>query len=1254
MSPSHQRRSRRREQSPEPSPEVIAARRARVPTITFPEDLPVSARRDEIAAALADHQVVVVAGETGSGKTTQLPKICLAAGRGVTGTIGHTQPRRLAATSVAERIAEETGTELGDAVGYCVRFSDRVSETTLVKVMTDGILLREIAGDPLLRRYDTLIIDEAHERSLNIDFILGYLGRLLPRRPDLKVIITSATIEPERFARHFATADDTVPIIEVSGRTYPVEIRYRPPEQGVETAAQIDAAVTELWTGATGDVLVFLPTERDIRDTAKALAHRASSGTEIVPLYARLSIAEQRRVFTPSNGRRIVLATNVAETSLTVPGIRYVVDTGTARISRYSPRTKVTRLPIEPISQASARQRAGRCGRVAAGICIRLYDEDDFEARPQYTDPEILRANLAGVILSMVSLRLGDIADFGFVSPPSPRAIADGVAELGELGAITVRPDRPPKLTAVGRDLARLPIDPRPARMLVAARDLGVVADVLVVAAALSIPDVRLRPADKREAADEMHRRFDAPGSDFLALLNLWDHLEESRAELSGNQFRRRCEREYLHWTRIREWRDLHRQLQRTVADLGWATKRSGERDPDAVHQAILAGLLSNIAVRKTDSKEYLGARNTTLMIFPSSSLARKPPSFLMAAELIETSRTYASTVARIDPAWAERLAGDLCKRSYSEPHWSSKRGATMAYERVTLFGVTLVASRRVTYTAIDPQLCREMFLRHALVDGDWHTEHAFFAHNRALLDDAVEVENRARRRDLVISADQLFQFYDARIPDTVTSARHFDSWWKTASRQDPGLLDLKAQDVVAATDVSDADYPGTWAQGELRLSLRYKFAPGDPEDGVTVEIPHQLLPHVRAAGFDWSVPGMREDLVTALIRTLPKQLRKLASPAPQSAQAALARLRPRSEPLVSGLARELSTMTGATITPADFDTARVEDHLKMNFAVVDDRGETVAASRVLADLQRTGPAAAVATAAAPERVRASTWTADTFGELADSVTAQIAGQRVTRHPGLAVVDRATVASEMFATAAARDAALHPAALVLLDAALPPLSRKITTGLSAAQKLALSQSPYPSLDALLADCTRCAIREAVDASQSAALRSPADFAALRDRVAPRAAERAPEHFFTVLDILARLPELHRAIDAHAGSLAADDVAEQLGQLVFDGFVGTTAAEHLAQIPRYLDGAIARLDALTGNPGRDRDATATVDRVLERWNQRVEQLPEQRREAFNEFAHWMVEELRVGLFAQRLRTAYPVSEKRVRKAFDEFG
>ncbi|WP_137811483.1 ATP-dependent RNA helicase HrpA, partial [Gordonia sp. GAMMA] len=982
-------------------------RRATVPFLRFPDELPVSAARDEIAEAIRNHQVVVVAGETGSGKTTQLPKICLELGRGIRGSIGHTQPRRIAASSVAKRIADETDTELGDAVGYSVRFTDRSGADTLVRVMTDGILLREIATDPMLRRYDTLIIDEAHERSLNIDFILGYLRRLLPRRPDLKVIITSATIEPARFARHFSTPKTSVPVIEVSGRTYPVEIRYRPlslqerPDDGddagggehadLDQIQGIDAAVDELWAGGRGDILVFLPTERDIRETAEALRRRTGGskgpGAEIVPLYARLSIAEQQKVFSPSDGRRIVLATNVAETSVTVPGIRYVIDTGTARISRYSTRTKVNRLPIEPVSQASARQRAGRCGRVAPGVCIRLYSENDFDSRPAFTDPEILRTNLAAVILQMTSLKLGEIAEFPFVQPPDDRAIRDGMGVLTELGAITVpREGGPPRLTPIGRSMSRIPVDPRVARMLIAGHELGCLDHLLVIAAAMSLPDPRERPAEHREAADAQHRRFVVPQSDFLSYVELWRYLGEQRKELSGSRFRRMCEREYLHFLRIREWQDLHRQLTEIVKDLDWSVAPT-ELDADAVHRSILSGLLSNIAARNTEGREFTGARNTTLMIFPASPLAKKPPAFIMAAEVLETSRLFAHTVAGIDPLWAEKLAGDLVKRTHSEPHWSAKRGAAMAYERVTLYGVPLVARRRVDYGPIDPVVSRELFIRHALVEGDWRTQHAFFDRNRTLLEAASDVENRTRTRGLVITEDQLFEFYDQRLPAEVTSARHFDTWWKKARRVEPDLLDLRPEDVTGGTDVAPTDYPGAWQQGDTRLELRYRFEPGAPDDGVTVVIPQALLPHVRPAGFDWSVPGMRAELATALVKSLPKQLRKSMSPAQRFAELALGRLTPRKEPLATGLARELSAITGMRVTAADFDTDRVPPHLRMHFAVADDSGRIVSRADSLPELQQTGTPAAPKTVS---RTLYRTWTADGIGSLAEQTTVDV------------------------------------------------------------------------------------------------------------------------------------------------------------------------------------------------------------------------------------------------------------------------
>lgn len=1250
----------------------LQRRRATVPTITYPPDLPVSAAREEIAAAIAAHQVVVVAGETGSGKTTQLPKICLELGRGVKGAIGHTQPRRIAASSVARRIADETATEIGDAIGFSVRFTDRSGADTLVKVMTDGILLREITTDPLLRAYDTLIIDEAHERSLNIDFILGYLKRLLPRRPDLKVIITSATIEPERFARHFAVGgphdavpDDDVPILEVSGRAYPVDIRYRPlggddPEsdhRDLDQIQGIDAAIGELWTHERGDILVFLPTERDIRDTADALKHRVSAGAEIVPLYARLSIADQQKVFSPSSGRRIVLATNVAETSLTVPGIRYVIDTGTARISRYSTRTKVNRLPVEPVSQASARQRAGRCGRVAPGICIRLYAEDDFDARPGFTDPEILRTNLAAVILQMASLRLGDVAAFPFVQPPDERAIRDGMAVLTELGAIreSARDDHEPRLTPVGRDMARIPVDPRLARMLIAAHELGCLDHVLVIAAALSVPDVRERPADHREAADAAHRRFAVPGSEFLGFLQLWDHLEEQRKELSNNQFRRSCERGFLHFLRIREWRELHRQLSRIVAELDWATTPT-TRDVDAIHRSILSGLLGNIAARNGESREYTGARNTTLAIFPGSSLAKKPPQFIMAAEILETSRLFAHTVAGIDPLWAEELAGGLVRRNYSEPHWSSKRGAAMAYERVTLYGVTLVAQRRVSFGAIDPVTSREMFLRHALVEGDWRTNHAFFEHNRDLLEAAADVEHRARRRDVVISEQQLFDFYDERVGAEVVSARHFDTWWKKTRRTQPDLLDLRAEDVAADVTVADSDFPGAWQQGETRFELRYRFEPGDPDDGVTVVIPRPLLEHVRTAGFDWLVPGLRSDLATELVKTLPKAVRKSMAPAQRFADLALSRLTPRSEPLISGLARELSTITTMTVAPGDFDPTRLPAHLTMNFAVVDRSGAVLGTGKSLADLKKRFSDAADDE---PRRPVFTSWTADGIGTLAPTVTTTVAGQTLTRFPTLDVVfdaDRRVIGVSVVEVASAAEGAprMCNAVVALLDRALPPLSKKITSGLDPAGRLALSQSPYARVEDLVADCTRRAIRDAVAERDLATIRSPQQFEDLRESIRPVVGGAAPEYFTLATATLRELPTVRREIERLTGHLAADDVADQLDQLVFDGFVAATPRRHLAQLPRYLQAAALRLGDLPGAADRDRNGVDTVDRVVAHWNRRLNQLPDTRREAFNEFAHWTVEELRVGLFAQRLRTAYPISEKRALRALDGFG
>ncbi|HEX7715750.1 MAG TPA: ATP-dependent RNA helicase HrpA, partial [Marmoricola sp.] len=834
--------------------------------IQFPAELPVSARREDIAEAIRDHQVVIVAGETGSGKTTQLPKICLALGRGEPGSegggmIGHTQPRRIAARSVAERIAEELGTELGDVVGFQVRFTDKTSKQSRVKVMTDGILLAELQHDKELKRYDTIIIDEAHERSLNIDFLLGYLKRLLPRRPDLKVIITSATIDPEKFARHFADRNgEPAPIIEVSGRTYPVDIRYRPlvqvpdsDEEGEvlvrDQTEAIAAAVDELRAAGTGDILVFLPGEREIRDTADALKKKADGprGFDIVPLYSRLSAAEQHRVFEPHTRQRVVLSTNVAETSLTVPGITAVIDTGVARISRYSVRTKVQRLPIEPISQASANQRSGRCGRVEAGIAIRLYSEEDYLARPEFTEPEILRTTLASVILQMTALGLGDIGRFPFVEPPDARNVRSGVLLLEELGALKSGDRQRPRLTGLGRKLARLPIDPQLGRMLLSADRLGCLREVLVVAAALSIQDPRERPVEQQARADQLHARFRDQRSDFMAWLNLWRHLREHQSSLGSSAFRRMCRDEHLNYLRVREWQDFERQLRQVCREVGLTVPKGGVPDgvdDDRVHQALLTGLLSHIGLRDPDRRDYLGARGSRFSIFPGSGLFRSQPQFVMAAELVETSRLWGRQCAAIDPLWAEHAGEHLVKRTYAEPHWSQKRAAVMARERVTLYGVPLVVDRLVNYGKQDPQTARELFIRHALVHGEWHSRHRFLATNRRLLEDAEELEHRARRRDLVVDEHTLFDFYDRVVPADVVSGAHFDAWWKQARRTDPDLLTFDPAMLLheQAAEVTPDDFPDTWQEESLDLPLHYRFAPGEADDGLRVDVPLATL----------------------------------------------------------------------------------------------------------------------------------------------------------------------------------------------------------------------------------------------------------------------------------------------------------------------------------------------------------------------------------------------------------------------------
>ncbi|MGH3868499.1 MAG: ATP-dependent RNA helicase HrpA [Pseudonocardiaceae bacterium] len=1212
----------------------IARRAALVPRIHYPRVLPISQHTGEIAAAIRDHQVVVVAGETGSGKTTQLPKICLELGRGIRGTIGHTQPRRLAARTVAERIAEELAVPIGGVVGWKVRFTDHVSEDTLVKLMTDGILLAEIQSDPVLEQYDTLIIDEAHERSLNIDFILGYLKRLLPRRPDLRVIITSATIDPGRFSRHFNAA----PVIEVSGRTYPVEIRYRPygldrTDDRDQTQAICDA-VAELRGESPGDILVFLSGEREIRDTRDALGALELPDTEILALYARLSAAEQHRVFQPHRARRIVLATNVAETSLTVPGIRYVIDPGTARISRYSRRLKVQRLPIEPISQASATQRAGRCGRTTDGICIRLYSAEDHQSRPEFTDPEILRTHLASVILQMAALNLGEVAEFGFIDPPDRRQISDGVALLRELGALEPSAGG---LTPVGRTLAKLPLDPRLARMVVAAHDNGCLSDVLVIAAALSIQDPRDRPADAEAAADAQHARFTNKDSDFLTVLTLWRYLDERQRALSSTQFRKLCKAEFLHYLRVREWQDLHGQLRRITRDLGM-TANAAPADPQQVHLSLLTGLLSHIGLFDPETRDYLGARGARFAVFPGSALFRKQPRWVMVAELVETSRLWGRIAARIEPQWVEPLAGHLVKRSYSEPHWERKRGAVVAYEKVTLYGIPIVTARKVDYGKIDPELSRELFLRHALVEGDWETRHAFFHANRALLADVEELEQRARRRDIGVDDETLFDFYDQRIPPEIVSGAHFDSWWRTARKTQPDLLDF----TPTMLSVSEADYPDAWQHGALALALSYQFEPGAEADGVTVHVPLPVLNQIDPAPFSWQVPGLREELVVALLKSLPKPLRRQLVPVPERVKALLARMTPYREPLLDVLEREL----GVPVRRADWRLDQVPDHLRITFRVYD--GEvTLASGKDLPALaQQVQPQLRATLSAAGGGLQRRGLRGWDVGTLPRTYQHKQAGHLVTGYPAL-VDEGDTVAVALLPTEAEQRRAMGAGTRRLLVLAVPGLIKSMQRGLEARGRLVLARNPDGSVDALLADCLDCA----ADALITAYGGPPHDedgFTQLRDRAHAELADAAR----AVLTHVQRILTVTHAVEARLTELTAPvfapavaDVRAQLTSLVGPGFITATSAQRLPDLARYLQAIARRLDKLPRDPDRDRDWMHRIEAVTQAYRQLPHSSERNR-------IRWMIEELRVSYFAQELRTPYPVSDQRIYQAMNE--
>ncbi|MET4539785.1 ATP-dependent helicase HrpA [Arthrobacter bambusae] len=1308
--------------------------------ISYPAELPVSERREDLMAAIAANQVTIIAGETGSGKTTQIPKMCLELGLGDKGLIGHTQPRRLAARTVAERIASELDVEIGQEVGFQVRFTGEVSASTKIKLMTDGILLAEIQRDKLLRKYSTIIIDEAHERSLNIDFILGYIKRILPQRPDLKIIITSATIDPQRFAKHFGSEEDPAPIIEVSGRTYPVEIRYRPlsqPAGGDEDTSDdeleedrdpLDAvcdAVDELAKEAPGDILIFFSGEREIRDAAEAIngriqSNRRLAGTEVLPLFARLSLQEQHRVFNPGGKRRIILATNVAETSLTVPGIKYVIDTGTARISRYSHRTKVQRLPIERVSQASANQRSGRCGRVSEGIAIRLYSEEDFESRPLFTDPEILRTNLAAVILQMTAMGVArspkDVENFPFVEPPDSRAINDGVTLLRELGALST-----PKsgdaaasgrsgsgLTAVGQKLAQLPVDPRLGRMIVEAGKRGCVREVMILAAALTIQDPRERPTDKQQLASEKHARFRDEISDFTGFLNLWNYIQEKQRELSSTQFRKLCRNEFINYLRVREWQDLFTQLRQLAKPLGIALDNKREADPvgnyEGIHISLLSGLLSHIGLLDERKREYAGARGSRFAIFPGSALFKKSPAFVMAAELVETSRLWARVAAKFDPLWAEQVAPDLVKRSYSEPHWSSRQGAVMAHEKVTLYGVPIIPNRRVNYGRVDPELSRELFIRHALVEGEWKTHHKFFHRNRVLLQEIEELETRMRRRDILVDDQTLFEFYDARVGKDVVSERHFDKWWKDTRQADPTLLDFD-QSLLMSEDadaLDDSAYPKTWLHKGFELPLSYEFhpvAPGsapNPSDGVTAEVPVLFLNQLDDAPFRWQIPGQRVELVTALIKSLPKQVRKNFVPAPDVARQATAALEtdfdPATDELEPSLELVLRRLRGHVIPPGSWNWDAVPPHLRVSFKVVDSKGKVLDEGKDLAELQEklapatrraiaeslgatpatTAPAKAgkgsgaagpangqgAASKASPtgnpdgvvaERSGITEWD---FGTVERQVTRTVKGHAVTGFP--AVVDEGkSVALRVFQTKAEQEAAMRGGVIRLLALRIPPPDRYVLEHLSNMEKLTFSQNPHGSVSALIADCALAAIDKLTPQELPWDRKS---FDALYEVVRAELIDTVFTVTAVVERVLASTRRIQKALKSNASLpliSALNDMKSQLEQLVFPGFVARTGYAQLSQLPRYLQAIEKRLEKLPGNVQRDGLNMAIVQALEDDYDDAVSALLPGRR-AGTELTRvrWMIEELRVSLFAVELGTAYSVSEKRIRTVLNQ--
>ncbi|QXG39803.1 ATP-dependent RNA helicase HrpA [Pseudomonas viridiflava] len=1241
----------------------VTSRRESVPTVRYDDNLPIAAKRDEIKDALLKHQVLIIAGETGSGKTTQLPKICLEIGRGQHGLIGHTQPRRIAARSVASRVADELATPLGALVGYQVRFEDQSDSNTLIKLMTDGILLAETQHDRFLERYDTIIVDEAHERSLNIDFLLGYLKTLLPRRPDLKVIITSATIDLQRFSEHFNDA----PIIEVSGRTFPVDTWYRPltseqDEEGnsVEDDLTVDQAILATLEEladferserkSPGDVLVFLPGEREIRDAAEMLRKAQLRHTEILPLYARLSPAEQQRIFQSHSGRRVVLATNVAETSLTVPGIRYVIDTGTARISRYSYRAKVQRLPIEAVSQASANQRKGRCGRVEPGLCVRLYSEEDFNARPEFTDPEILRTNLAAVILQMLHLRLGEITDFPFIEPPDGKAISDGFNLLQELSAV----NRENQLTPLGRQLARLPVDPRMGRMLLEAAKQGSLQEVLIVASAMSVQDVRERPPERQQAADQAHAQWKDADSDFAGLVNLWRGFEEQRQALTASPLRNWCRRNFLNYLRLREWRDSHRQLSLICRDLQLTVNKE-PADYPKFHKAILSGLLSQIG-QKADEGDYLGARQRRFWIHPSSGLGKKRPQWLMTAELVETTKLYARMVAKIDADWIEPLAGHLIKKNHFEPHWEKKRGQVVAFEQITLFGLIVVGRRPVHFGPVDPVVSRELFIREGLVRGDIQSRAKCLSANTRLLEQLDELEAKARRRDILADEDTLYAFYEARVPAEIHQTATFDSWYKTESQKNPQLLIMREEDVLAreASEVTAAQYPDTLRLGELSLSLTYHFEPNHPRDGVTLRVPAPLLLSLPAERLEWLVPGLLETKCIALVRSLPKAVRKNFVPVPDFIKAALQRITFGEGSLTEALGRELLRMTGARVTDEAWAeaTQQLESHLKMNLEIVDGDGKFLGEGRDLDALTARFAEASQAALAVPQTAKSQQPVeAKVFAPVAQKTQQNIAGLSMTVYPAL-VEEGGTVKEGRFSTQAEAEYQHRRALQRLLLQQLAEPAKFLRSKLPGQTELALLYRELGRIDALIEDILLASLDSCVLDGEAELPRDGAGLLSLAERKRADWTEHAERLAKLTLEILKLWHGLQKRFKGKidlAQAVALNDIKAQLGKLVYPGFVRETPAQWLKEMPRYLKAIEMRLEKLPGQVQKDRVWSIELAGLWAQYQARADKhRQEGKRDPELAVYRWWMEEYRVSLFAQQLGTKMPVSDKRLSK------